>query len=376
MADYQYVADDETLATAMRGFSQAKAVALDTEFMRVNTYYPRVALMQIYDGETCCLIDPLTVKDLSPLIDLLGNPGILKVLHSCSEDMEIFQHSLGMLPHNVIDTQIAAAALGVGFTISYQALVEHYLGMTLPKDETRSDWLKRPLSASQLDYAARDVIHLLEVWHRQEAELADTPKAEWVVAESSGLGKNMRTFGPAEETYLKVNGFKYLDRRQLNVLQTLCTWREEKARKENLPRYWIVNDKSLLAIVRENLTGKGGLRSVAGMTAGQIKKYADEIFFQQTRARQMPEAECPEPLTSKGGPVDKNLMKRLKAVVTERAEALKVAPELLAKRRHLEQLLSSTDGQGNFQLPAALTGWRESVIGEPLLAALAVESKL
>lgn len=368
MPDYRFVSDDKTLASVLRDISLASTIAVDTEFMRVNTYYPKIALIQVNDGNTCCLIDPLAIDDLSPLSDLLGNPDILKVLHSCSEDLEIFQHHLGLLPRNLIDTQIAAAALGLGFTISYRALVEHYLGLTLAKDETRSDWLQRPLSDSQCNYAARDVIHLLDAWHKQQQELADTPKAHWVEVESSKMGTNMHSIAPVERAYLRVKGYQKLEPRQLQVLQALCSWRESRAREKNLPRHWIADDRALLTIVREQLTSRSELAQMAGMTARQIRTHADGLLATRSRAWQAPVKSVQE--STKAKPIDKNLLKELKARVRELAETLQVAPELLARQRHLEQLLASVDEKGSYQLPEELTGWRQSVIGEPLLAVL------
>ena len=160
---YQYVETRVQLLSAVEACKSAGVIALDTEFARFNTYYPIVGLIQIATRDDCFLIDPVALSDLEPLAPLLQNPGILKVFHACSEDLEVFQHALGVIPAPLFDTQIAAAVLGVGFSMSYQALVEHWLGVSLPKDQTRSDWLARPLTAQQLHYAALDVIHLLEV---------------------------------------------------------------------------------------------------------------------------------------------------------------------------------------------------------------------
>lgn len=371
MSAFQYVVSTDDLAAATRNLGGAKAIAVDTEFARFNTYYPMVGLIQLYDGERCYLVDPLAVGDLSPLGELLANPGVLKVLHACSEDMEVFQHCLGLAPAPVFDTQIASAALGVGFSVSYQALVERYLGVALPKLETRSDWRQRPLSDSQLEYAALDVIHLLQVYRKQSGELDGTPKAAWIEAESRRLGQGIPTIASPEESYLRVKGLWRLDRKQLNVLKALCAWREVKARKENVPRNVLVDQKALFAIARGRLTGRDELRTVAQMKPRQVRKYGDEILFLQAEARRVPEQECPERVPKPDAPVSGELMDKLKGVVQERAAALSVAPELLTTRRHLEKLLRSGDEAGGFRLPAELTGWRESAVGAALLAALA-----
>lgn len=371
MSAFKYVASAEGLAEAAAVLKSAKVIAVDTEFVRFNTYYPMVGLIQVYDGSCCYLIDPQAVEDLSPVGELLANPDILKVLHACSEDMEVFRYRLELLPSPVFDTQIAGAALGVGFSTGYQALVEHYLGITLPKEETRSDWLQRPLSDGQLKYAALDVIHLLQVYKKQAAQLEGSPKAAWVEAESREMGRNIPITTPPEESYRRIKGLWRLDRRQLNVLKSLCAWREEKAREENLPRNHIVDQKALILIARDHLTSRQALGSLAAMRPRQVRKYADEILSLQARARQVPERDCPAPVSGPDGRVDSRLMQLLRGVVEERAAALKVAPEFLTKRRHLEKLLRSEDATGSFHLPTEFSGWREAIIGRALLSALA-----
>ena len=177
---YQYVSTAAKLQEAIEVCGRAEAVAVDTEFARFNTYYPIVGLIQLGTSEACFLIDPLAINDLSPLKQILAKPSIMKVFHACSEDIEVFQHALGFVPKPLHDTQIAAAALGVGFSMSYQSIVEYYLGISLPKDQTRSNWLARPLSQDQLRYAALDVIHLLQVYEHQREQLSSADKERWI----------------------------------------------------------------------------------------------------------------------------------------------------------------------------------------------------
>lgn len=368
--DYIYVDRDDQMAAVVEVCRKASVIALDTEFARFNTYYPIVGLIQIYDGHTCFLIDPLTVS-IEPLAEVMTAGSLTKVLHACSEDMEVFQHALGIVPTPVYDTQIAAAFLGVGFSVGYQAMVEHYLDITLPKDQTRSDWLARPLTRDQLTYAALDVIYLLQVYEKQQEMLAGSEKLKWVEAEIADLGENIPTTMPPEECYLKFKGLWQLTRRELNLLKVLCAWREVTARTEDVPRNRVVDQKALMAIVRENLGGKHDLQKVAGMTPRQVRKYGDDIMFLQVAAKLVPEDECPERVDRTDAPVNNKILKKLRKVVDDRARQLDVAPELLTKRRYLEKLIRSEDNQGNYSLPGELMGWRRAAIGEALLTALA-----
>jgi ribonuclease D len=372
--EYRYIDTDEQLQEVVKACLGVSVIALDTEFTRTNTYYPIVGLIQIYTGAECFLIDPLSVSSIEPLKAVLEAPSLLKVLHACSEDMEVFQYALGIVPAPVYDTQIASAALGVGFSVGYQALVQHYLDISLSKDQTRSDWLARPLTTSQLDYAALDVIHLLEVYNVQLEELKGGPKLDWVEAESLGLGQGIPTVAPPEDSYNKFKGLWQLSRVQLNLLKALCTWREITAREEDIPRNRVVDQKSLISIVKEEITSKQEFQSQAGLNSRQVRKYGDEIQIIQSEAKLVPEEDCPEIVIRTDAPINNKKLKRLKQVVEERARSLSVAPELLTKRRHLEKLIRSEDENGQYHLPDELGGWREAVIGEALLAELSEPS--
>jgi len=369
MTDYLYIDSVAGLAQIHDACRNVDVIAVDTEFARFNTYYPIVGLIQIYTGHACFLVDPLPIDDLSGLAELLTRADLLKVFHACSEDMEVFQHALGVTPVPVHDTQIAGAVLGVGFSLGYQALVEHYLGISLPKDQTRSDWLARPLSNEQLDYAALDVIHLLQVYHKQAAALAGTAKETWVRAESENLGADIPTMIDPEVTYLKLKGLWQFDRIELNQLKALFAWREAKARSEDVPRNRVADQKALMTIVKQSLSTRHALQHQASMTPRQVRKHGDDILLIREEAGLVPEKDCPPRVLREDVPVSSSKLKQLKKVVEARARELSIAPEMLTKRRHLEALLRSGE-TGRYELPKELMGWREEAVGRDLLGAL------
>lgn len=368
---YQMIDHPDQLAAVVSACQAVPAIALDTEFARFSTYYPILGLVQIYTGSDCFIIDPLAIQDLSPLADILADEKIVKVLHACSEDMEVFQHALDVIPTPVYDTQIAGAVLGIGFSVGYQAMVEHYLSITLPKDQTRSDWIARPLSDRQLEYAALDVIHLLEVFNLQQQALAGTEKAHWVESESVSLGQDIPTMMAPDEYYKKLKGLWQLTRPQLHVLKTLCAWREELAREEDVPRNRVVDQKALLMIARDGLQSRQALQQSAGLTSRQVRKYGDAIIDLLAKAVDAPASEHPALMERTDAPINNRKLKKLKQVVEATAKEMSIAPELLTKRRHLEKLIRSEDAKGQYHLPNELDGWRRPVIGEALLTALA-----
>jgi len=249
--NYHYIDDDAGLETFLKACASAPVIALDTEFARFNTYYPMIGLLQIGLGHDNYLLDPLPIKDLSGLQALMKCPDTLKVVHSGSEDMEVFQYWLDCVPTPIFDTQIAAAMLGIGYALSYQKLVAHFLSIDIPKGETRSDWLARPLRQSQLDYAAQDVIHLFEIYPMLAESLAERGRVDWVLSESFKLTQDLPTKIDPDEAYLKLKGVSSLNARQLQYLRSFCAFREREAQTRNVPRNRVVDNDELIAFINQ-----------------------------------------------------------------------------------------------------------------------------
>jgi ribonuclease D len=185
---WSLVEDDAALDAALSALDGATEIAVDTEFMRRNTYYPQVALLQLCVDDHAWLIDPLKISTLDALRELMLNPACTKILHSCSEDLEVFRHWLAVVPEPLIDTQRAAALVGQAFGLGYRALVAELTGVELDKGETRSDWLKRPLSESQCHYAALDVTELVPAWALLRERAQQQGRMDWI----SGRGQRAR----------------------------------------------------------------------------------------------------------------------------------------------------------------------------------------
>lgn len=369
--DFTLVTEAAELPAIIAACRSKPAVAIDTEFARTNTYYPIVGLVQIYDGDRCYLIDPLEVKNIEPLAELLADESVVKVLHACSEDVEVFCDALDVVPAPIFDTQIAAAILGVGFSMSYQKVVQHYCDVLIPKEETRSDWLARPLTHAQLEYAALDVTHLLDVYECQQQQLQETERTSWMAEECATLADDIPTQIDPDDYYHKVKNLWRLDGKQLFTLQKLCAWRERTARERNLPRNRVVDEKSLYQIAALGLSDRKAFRDQGGVTSRQLKAHADELEALIDEIDSASPDDFPPLVTKVGSPVSSKVVRALKEVVEETAAQVNIAPEMLAKRRHLEQLVRSGKNGNEYELPRALTGWRETIIGEALLAKVA-----
>ena len=373
--EIHYIQTDGDLRDSLELWQQHRLDALDTEFVRVNTYFPIAGLIQVSAGGQSYLVDPIAVQDLSPLAELCTNSAVLKILHACSEDLEIFQQLLNVVPEPMFDTQVAAAILGGSYSLGYQDLIKDALGVNIPKGETRSDWLHRPLTESQCHYAALDVSYLPQVYELQQRELSQMKRLAWVAEDCDRLVSQQRKQTKSDEYYLKVKSAWKLDRRQLLVLQTLCSWREEIAKKLNRPRNWIVAEQALVAIARERITDKTGLSSKADMTPRQIRNYGDQLLDLSREARLVPEHDCPEllerPAPRESGP----MLRSLRELVNSKADELQIVPEVLAKKAQLQELLRSGSEAGDYNLPSALQGWRRDVIGQELLMEVHVHDR-
>lgn len=363
-----WVNTEADLTLCCRQWSQADAIAIDTEFERSQTFYPTAGLIQIADGHQCYLIDPLAINDFSSLKNILDNQRIIKVLHSCSEDLEVFSHLLGSAPGPVFDTQIAAAFAGFGFSMGYANLVNAVLGIEIPKDETRSNWLQRPLSQSQLTYAAADVTYLLEVYRILTTKLVTEKRWDWVEEDCQRLVNAVDAQKDIERYYRKVKLAWKLSRKELAVLQALCAWREREARLKNVPRSRVLPDRILWEISRRKPKKAQQLFSIEGIQSRHVKNYGDILLDCVSRIVTGPVSDYPERLPAPLLPAQGARLKALKAKSIVKAEELGIPVEVLVRKKDYEFIIrSGLETSGDYQLSERLKGWRQPVIGDLLL---------
>jgi ribonuclease D len=366
MAAWSLLPDATALGRAVERCRASGLLALDTEFMRVRTFHAQAALFQLFDGEQCHLVDPLAIGDLSALSGLLADTSVTKIMHSCSEDLEVCARRLGALPEPLVDTQVLAAFCGHGLSVGYQRLVGLELGIELEKSETRTDWLQRPLSEAQLKYAAEDVIHLPRLHEVLCAHLAADPrKAAWAAAECASIVPRARARDGVTELSA-VGGAWRLDRPRLAVLRALHAWRERTARERDLPRSWVVPDAALLKMAEVPVQDERSLAHIGDLPEAARRRHGKALLAEIAAALALDPALMPEPVAAPPGPAETKRIKALKSLVAERAEAFGIAPEMLAKRRDLEDLVRRPPGDKAPDSPL-MCGWRREAIGESLL---------
>ncbi|MDX1722593.1 MAG: ribonuclease D [Pseudomonas sp.] len=372
--DIHWIRDNASLAQHCASWRNLPFVAVDTEFMRVDTFYPIAGLLQVSEGERAYLIDPLLIDDWAPFAELLQDPAVVKVLHACSEDLEVFLRLTGSLPVALFDTQLAAAYLNLGFSMGYSRLVQAVLNIELPKGETRSDWLQRPLTETQVSYAAEDVLHLAEVYNLLQQQLS-AEKNAWVLEDGAELVANLGREIAPEDAYREAKLAWKLSRAQLAVLRELCAWREREARARNQPRNRIIREHSLWPLARtqpNNLVALARIEDMHPKTVRQDGEFLLQLIKDAaaTPPEDWPEA-LPEPLPLEAS----TLLKKLRAIGQREGERLNIAPELMLRKKTLEALLKTGYPNGPYQLPDSLRGWRRELMGQVLLDCLAGEGE-
>ena len=335
-------------------------IGMDTEFIRERTYWPQLALVQIALDEReegMLLVDPLVPGMTEALAPLLTNPDVIKVMHSASEDLVAFKHACGVLPVALFDTQIAAALAGIGGGMGYQKLVQAQTGIVVDKGETRSDWLRRPLSAAQLQYAADDVRHLHLLYRQLEDALAGLGRADWLAQDCTRLLASVADDEGERWPHLPLRSAQSLDRdAQARVLR-LLRWRDVHARRSDRPRSWVLDNELAVTIARQNPGDANALRSLLEATPKSPRSLCEPLFLALTTPL---EDEADAPL-ARGDDRDKKQLRAMQDAVAALAAEMGLPDGLLASRKWLEAL---QDGQ---DWPGALSGWRRQLL-EPRLA--------
>lgn len=346
-------------------------LCLDTEFVRTRTFYARLGLIQVNDGRRVSLLDTIALADLTPFAELLAALDVDVVLHSCSEDLGVFAHELGVLPRRIFDTQIVSSLVGLGFSRSYQGLVEEVLGIQLSKGETRSDWTARPLSESQVRYAAADVAHLPDLYEFLVGRLRAVGREEWAREDLAPLSDVSRQHIEPSQAWKRVKGGAGLDRRGQAVLRELCTWRDREAIGRDLARNFVVRETSLVDVARRRPAKQRDLYAIRDLKPAQRRRYAAEILEIVERVQEVREADLPaRPSRRPRIARQKEVIRVLQTKAAQIAKDLGVAPEVLTRKRVIEDLVGRVLTEGRDDLPCELEGWRAEVVGRPLLELL------
>ncbi|HUF32534.1 MAG TPA: ribonuclease D [Acidimicrobiales bacterium] len=355
---HRLVVDDRGLDEVVDALDGVEAYAVDTEFHRERTYFPKVALVQIAWPGGCALIDPLAV-DIEPLADVFEGPG-LAVMHACTQDLEVFQRACGTVPSRLFDTQLASGFLGFS-TPSLSAIVDRVLDVHLPKGNRLTDWLRRPLSGDQLTYAASDVLHLLELADILRRELEATGRLDWAEEECEEL--RSRGWGPPEPdaAWLRLKESRSLRGTARGVAQAVAAWRERRAAAVDQPPRFVLPDLAVIGIANNPPRDPAQLRKVRGLDERHAKGRTGEELLEAVRAGT--ELDASELRRPKRDEVDRDLRPAVALVsawISQISRELRIDTTLLATRSDLSAFLADDPDA------RLATGWRGELLGAPI----------
>jgi len=361
------ITTNDALATLCHAASAFPAIALDTEFVRTRTYYPQLGLIQLFDGENLALIDPLHITDWTPFRELLINTALTKYLHAASEDLEVFLNAFGVQPQPMIDTQILAAFCGRPLSWGFAAMVEEFTGLVIDKSESRTDWLARPLTERQCDYAAADVWYLLPIANKLLAETEQAGRLDAALDECRLMMQRRQEVLAPEEAWREITNAWQLRTRQLACLRLLADWRLRKARERDLAVNFVVREENLWAVARYMPGSMGELDSI-GLSGSEIRFHGKTLLSLVAQAQELPEDALPEPLLNlMDMPGYRKAFKAIKALVQTVSERENISVELLASRRQINQLLNwHWKLKPQNTLPELISGWRGKLMADPL----------
>jgi ribonuclease D len=360
MKIHPLITDSAKLAALVERLAKHEFVAVDTEFMRENTYWPELCLIQIASSDEAAAIDPNADIDLKPLLDLMvENQEVLKVFHAGNQDLEIVHNLTGKVPFPLFDTQIAAMALGHGEQVGYSNLIESMLGHALDKGARFTDWSRRPLDKRQIDYAIADVTHLAKIFPRLLDRLKKTGRGGWLDEEMERLAD------PSSFAFLPEDAWKRLRLPNRNPavvgrIKAIAAWRETEARSKNIPRGRIVRDDTLVELAARPPKTQEDLGKVRGLSSGWKSNDIGARLMealeaaQPVAAEELPSKEPKRPGLTKEAALVSDLLKLLLKI---RAKEAGVAPKLIARTDELESLAA---GVRDLKM---LNGWRYEEFG-------------
>jgi ribonuclease D len=366
--DYRIIDQAEELLPVVEALLAQPRYALDTEFHRERTYYPKAALVQIAWPGELVLIDPLAV-DLSPLREVMESD-TLAVLHAASQDLEVLELECGAVPQRLFDTQIAAGFLGMS-TPSLSSLHERELGVQLPKSNRLTDWLVRPLGEAQLDYAASDVAQLLEIHDRLVAQLEEKGRVPWADAECEIMRTRWRGPRDPDEAWRKIKEARHLKGKALTVARAVAGWRERRAAEIDQPVRFILSDIAVVGVAQAAPKDVEALGRIRGIDKGMAKGSLGPAILEAVAVGVASDWRPPRPPRRSNDTRDlRPAVALVAAWVNQLAHDRQLDPSLLATRADVEALVRGDDDA------RLAVGWRAELAGGPIRRLVAGDAAL
>ncbi|OUS73493.1 ribonuclease D [Pseudoalteromonas sp. A601] len=369
---YQLIQTQNQLNEFVEQIRNKPLLAIDTEFMRRRTLYPEVALVQVYDGEHLALIDPLAELSLFEFWEILRDENVLKVLHSPSEDIEVFQKYAGFVPTPLFDTQFALQLLGRGNCMGFAHMVKALLDIDIDKSESRTNWLQRPLTQKQLDYAAADVYHLLPCFKIIIEQINEADYFQLVINETNLVAQKRAYQVPDDLLYKDIKNAWQLKPSELVILKELAAWRRNKAIRKNLALNFVVKEHNLVEIAKRKPTSLNALRNIPDVENIEVNRSGVEILKCIEQAKVIEVSQYPEQLKRLiDFPAYKKVAKEIKQKITKVAKEQGIPEDVLASKKQINQLISwnwklTPEQRTTHIKPDLLNSWRYDYVKEVL----------
>ncbi|MBQ6390544.1 MAG: ribonuclease D [Eggerthellaceae bacterium] len=358
-----YIASQQELEAFVERAGSSSVLAVDTEFLREKTYYPKLCLMQLATDDEIAIVDPFEVEDLKVLAPLFENEEIVKVFHAGHQDIEIIIYDIGCVPRPIFDTQVAAALLGQAQQIGYSSLVHSLCGVKLKKTDSFKDWSARPLSESQINYAKDDVVYLPKMYKSMKDTLTEKGRMSWLDAEFEEMTDPATYIADERERFRRLKHFTQLSRRQMAAAREIAAWREIEARKRNVPRKWVITDEQIVEACKREPRTIDELFMVRGMRERLTTRDARDIIELAVAALDSAPDTWPEvPNSSKSEPNVDAQVDLLMSIVRIRATEYGVAVPTLASHSDLVEV-----ARGHRKGIDLLKGWRRELVGAELV---------
>lgn len=356
------IEDSDSLDEICNQLSSESLLAIDTEFFRETTYFPHLGLVQIASSDHTICVDPLAFDARQGLARLLLNTSITKIFHACTQDLEVLYQYLGELPSPIIDTQIAAAMLGKDEQIGYAKLVEDQMDVQLEKSQTRTNWLKRPLTNKQIEYAGDDVLYLIPIYNKLITELKNKNRESWLIEDCASLSSDKTRFYPdMKNCWQRIKGIHKLNNSQFCVAHAISLWREQHAIQKDVTRRKVIPDDVVIQIAILHPENIDQLKKTRSISKWLNNEELISLSAAINKSINTPENEWPELNKNRPTPEEKKLLNNIQDILNKKSIELGIAQSILCPRKEAEKLING-DRSG-----PVLEGWRFDCIGKKLL---------
>lgn len=357
-----YITDQTDLESFAKRAKSSSVLAIDTEFLREKTYYAKLCLLQMQTDDETVIVDPFAVDDLSVLADVFQDRSVVKLFHAGSQDIEILYRAIGAMPEPVFDTQVAASVLGHTLQIGYGSLVQNLCGVQLAKRDSYTDWSRRPLSDSQIEYAADDVVYLPQMYMKLKRQLKRLGRTHWLDADFAELVDPATYDSDPYERYRRLKRVGQLNRRQLGAAREVAAWREQAARKRDIPRKWVMTDEQVVEACKRESASIDELFMVRGLSDKLSTRDARAVVACIRKGLALPPEDLPHNDRSQRSEANVDVeVDAMSAIVRLRARESDIAFQTLATHSDLAKV-----ARGHTDVDI-LKGWRREIVGKELL---------